>query len=130
MPYAEAYGGAAPFGAGGGGTGGVAQPYGYPPGPTGPPQPFGYAPGPQKPIISQPGMPPAHPQPGMGPAGKFYYCFLNKTWASMLQLLMKPTSINTRMYTYIFGSAMPTLKTSARSQSEFSEIIETKEIIQ
>ncbi|XP_064552325.1 phospholipid scramblase 2 isoform X1 [Drosophila montana] len=69
MPYGEVYGGAAPFGAGGGGNGGVAQPYGYPPGPTGPPQPFGYAPGPQQPIISQPGMPPAHPHAGVGPAG-------------------------------------------------------------
>ncbi|XP_017958067.1 phospholipid scramblase 2 isoform X1 [Drosophila navojoa] len=68
MPAGEPnYGGQAPFGAGGG-----APPYGYPPGPAGPPQPFGYPPGPagpQQPIISQPGMPPAQPHPGMGPGG-------------------------------------------------------------
>lgn len=67
------YGGGAgaPFGAGGGG-GPVVQPYGYPPGPAGPPQPFGYPPGPagpMQPIITQPGMPPANPHPGMGPGG-------------------------------------------------------------
>jgi len=40
------------------------QPYGYPPGPpAGPPAPYG------PPIVTQPGMPPAHPV-GPGPAGK------------------------------------------------------------
>lgn len=72
QPYGDVYGGGgnagAPFGSGGP----VVQPYGYNPGPAGPPQPFGYPPGPagpQQPIITQPGMPPAQPHPGMGPGG-------------------------------------------------------------
>ncbi|ALC43799.1 scramb1, partial [Drosophila busckii] len=71
VPQQPPYGSPAPFGANQPAYhgGAVPQHVGYPPGPAGPPQPFGYAPGAQQPIVTQPGMPPAHPHAGMAAAG-------------------------------------------------------------